>query len=846
MKKIKSYIDSIRYTDLSNVQRIDIRGWVVPEGLEPFNPVVLVNGEKVDYMLVSEKRNDVLNSLGIDGTETDFAPGYFLHFSFPRKIHKVEIYTDGGQQVVKISKTNLKQIASKEPLVYQVETHPALSEEGVSWITGYAFNPDGECCDFRVIDNDDNEVEAEIQRTSRKELVETGYLKHGQANVGFYITYSGSSQGEYRLEISSNDKKVVKSLLSDSSSDYQPELPVALSARLLHYAYSLNPVRLRNAIEYYKKNGLESFVEKAKRETKNLVNDPLAGKSSVTVNYHKWFIAHTATKEELARQRETTFKYSPKISLIVAAYNTPTRYLQAMVDSVINQTYPNWELCIADGSSTEDVEKYLQDHYGKEKRICYQKLRENLGIAGNMNAAALLSHGDYIAFFDHDDLLTPDALFEIVTSVQKKPHDFIYTDEDKYNDRTGLYTDPHFKPDFAPDQLRSQNYITHLTVVSRDLWNRTGPFDSAYDGAQDYDFVLRATELAESICHIPKVLYHWRMHEQSTALNQSSKLYAFEAGQRAIQSQLDRLGLQGKALMLSEPSYGIYKVVYDTSSNPLVSVIIPNKDHVADLDKCLQSLLHVNTYDNLEILIVENNSQEPETFEYYKKMEATDDRIKVLYWKDEFNYSKLNNFGTDYSNGDLLLFLNNDTQMILPDSIKEMVGLALQKHIGCVGAKLLYPDYSIQHAGVVLGLEYAYHVGLGKSDVDSGHQNRLQIISDYSAVTAAALMVKRSDFDAVEGFDPQFRVAVNDVDFCLKIRESGKFNVWTPYSKWFHFESKSRGTDLIGSAVDRYGQEIRLYQEKWAKVRESDDPYHNRNFDLEIAPFSLSNAKRNK
>ena len=587
--------------------------------------------------------------------------------------------------------------------------------------------------------------------------------------------------------------------------------------------------KIKGAWKYLIKNGPSSFRHRYfGKRTKEF-----------GIPYGDWLENHKVTPEELERQRTHKFEYSPKISLIVPTYQTPIKYLREMMDSVVNQSYSNWELCIAEGSGDNKKLVAVIEEYSKiEPRIKYKVLDKNYGIAGNSNEALSLATGEYIALFDHDDLLTPDALFEVVQSLQETKYDIIYTDEDKVNSDLTDYKDPNFKPDWSPELFCSHNYITHLFVVKKSIIDQVGVFNEEFEGSQDYDLMFRCLEKAKEIKHIPRILYHWRVHDNSVAGDPESKMYAYDAGKRAIEAHYQRTGV--KATVEPMELWGMYHTVYSTEDNPLVSIIIPNKDHIGELKVCLNSLFKRNTYKNFEVIVVENNSESQETFDYYKKIQERYENVKVVVWQDEFNYAAINNFGVKHAAGDYLLFLNNDTKVISPTAVSELLGCCMQEGVGVVGAKLLYKDNTVQHVGVVIGFGgFAGHVSLGIHKDSFGYMIRARINGNYSAVTAACMMVKRSVFEEVDGFTEDFKVAVNDVDFCLKVRKTGNRVVFNAHSLWYHYESKSRGYETTPEKKQRFESEVALFRERWPEILRDGDPYYNRNFPVELAPHQL-------
>ena len=512
------------------------------------------------------------------------------------------------------------------------------------------------------------------------------------------------------------------------------------------------------------------------------------------VDYEQWYENHKALPEELEKQKNEKWKRKPLISIVVPVYNTPQVFLRQMIESVQNQSYSEWELCIGNASPENKEMKKILEEYKKDARIKEVEIPENKGISQNTNRAMEIASGELIGLLDHDDLLAPNALYEIAKAVNEHPDaEVIYTDEDKVTTDLKEHFQPHLKPDFNLDLLRSNNYICHFFVASRDLIKRVGGFRPEFNGAQDYDLILRCTEQAKQIVHIPKILYHWRVHKASTADNPASKMYAFDAGKRAIEEHLVRCRTKGTVQHTKD--LGFYRVKYEICGEPLVSIIIPNKDQSEALKKCLDSIREKTSYRNYEIIIVENNSEEPETFAFYKKIAG--EKIKVVTWEGEFNYSAINNFGVRHARGDYLLLLNNDVEIINGDWLTEMLSHCQRKEVGIVGAKLYYPDNTIQHAGIIIGIGgVAGSVFVGLPRAFSGYLHKASIQLDLSAVTAACMLVKRSVFEQVGGLEEKLKVAFNDVDFCLRVREKGYLVVYDPYAELYHYESKTRGAEV--------------------------------------------------
>lgn len=589
-----------------------------------------------------------------------------------------------------------------------------------------------------------------------------------------------------------------------------------------------NPVRLANltgrALRCWKERGVEALW----REGAYRVDLMTKGES--------WqFRADVPLKKELRTQRKEKFTRMPCISVVVPLYNTPVKYLREMIKSVQNQSYSNWELIVVDASSREHAEVGEAVKRIADKRIVLCKLAANGGIAANTNIGMAEASGEYVALLDHDDTLSPNALYEVVKAINETDADFLYSDEIVLNDTMKELAEYHFKPDYAPDTLRGCNYITHFSVFRRTLLEQVGGEEKKYDGAQDYDLILRLTHAANKVVHIPKVLYYWRRHAESTANDVAAKPYAIEAGAAALRAHLERLGTPGKVISQKEHP-GAYRIEYALQGNPLVSVIVPNMDHVEDLRRCLASLYKNAGYENFEVLVVENNSTEPATMRFYSGLVKQCKNLRVLKYEGAFNFSAINNFAAQYAKGEHLLLLNNDVELLSPGFLREMLSYSQRADVGAVGAKLYYPDDEIQHAGVFIGLGgSAGHNHKGHPRASGGDMYRLCTTQNFCAVTGACLMVKTALYKAAGGLDAKnFAVAYNDVDFCLKLHARGYLNVMTPFAEGYHYESKSRGDDTKsgGEKQARYEAEKKAFCEKYATLLEQGDPYYNPHFTL--------------
>lgn len=570
--------------------------------------------------------------------------------------------------------------------------------------------------------------------------------------------------------------------------------------------------------------------------------------------------------EEARRQREQIFERMVKISILVPLYNTPREFLVQMLDSVMDQTYTNWELCLADGSDGEHgyVGEVCAEYANRAKEqglgtIVYQRLARNEGISGNTNACYGMSSGEYIGLFDHDDILHPSVLYEYVKAINEQGADYLYCDETTFkNGDINKMLTMHFKPDYAPDNLRANNYICHFSVFARSLLEGKELFRSKYDGSQDHDMILRLTDNAKKVVHVPKLMYYWRSHAGSVASGIEAKPYAIEAARGAVAEHLKKHGFEHFQISSTRAFETIFRIRYQIMGTPKISIVIANKDHRQDLERCIQSIIQKSTYDNYEIIIVENNSVTEEIKEYYSSLlgypyqpdtssgpavsKSSQSPLSIVTYRGSFNYSAVNNLGVSCAEGEYILLLNNDTEVITVNWLEELLMYAQRPDVGAVGAKLYYGDRTIQHAGVVIGLgahRTAGHTHYKESRQNLGYMGRLCYAQDVSAVTGACLLVKKSLYEQAGGLDESFAVSLNDVDFCLKLREMGLLNVFTPFAELFHYESVSRGLDDNGERAERYNRESEQFREKWKAVLAAGDPYYNPNFSLDRSDFSL-------
>ena len=795
-------IDEERYDDRHG-HVLSLDGWYSHPDRKTYGFELLGDGyDTVELPEIQRReRPDVAQALGCEFG--DFLPGFTVQIpevlKLAEKYQSLELFLRDGEERVsiwEISADELDELIKENLVEYHLDRVEILYDTMLE-IQGWVVDQRGSV-EVTVHQEDASLLDCRISRGRRPDVVERRNLdeEYKTQEIGFRIS---AALPEIK------GREIILHFCGDSVTK----------------TYDIDIEELR------KQNKPKGFLSR------------LFGKESVAEGgYEAWLARHKVDKRTLRRQKHAAFAQKPLISIVIPLYCTPLPYLKELLESVRRQSYENWQLCLADGSPDDKAKEFIEKHYGREKRIVYRKLEENGGISVNTNEAVALATGEYLMLCDHDDTLEPDALYEIVKAINDTGADVLYTDEDKVSMDGQHYFDPNFKPDFNLFRLRENNYICHIFVVKKSLTDETGLLRSEFDGAQDFDFILRCCEKAQKITHIPKVLYHWRCHMDSTAADPSSKAYAYEAGRKAVREHYQRLGIDAKVEMTERP--GWYRSHVKVQGNPLISVIIPNKDHTDDLELCLFSMTRKSTYRNYEILIVENNSEKEETFEYYKKLPDRYPKARVLTWEKEFNYSAINNFAAKEAKGEYLLFLNNDVEILTPDWMEEMLQNCQQEDVAAVGAKLYYPDDTIQHAGVVLGLGgIAGHIMCRASREDPGYFGRMISVQEISAVTAACMMVKKSDFDAVGGLDETFQVAFNDIDLCMKFRAAGKKIIFTPYAELYHYESTSRGLEDTPEKQFRFDKEVKRFQEKWAQQLEMGDPYYSPNLSVTEGDCSL-------
>ena len=698
---------------------------------------------------------------------------------------------------------------------YHIEEERIDRENGIVSVRGWAAAD--QPLRIRVYNDRKQKLSYEVKRSNRIDVVDMFSEFPLEKRCGFSLDIRGYEGRWLYLVMKTTDGR--KNVYRIGTGKLQE-----LEGKALKYT--------RKGMDYLKGHGVRALVEK--------IYTKVTDADEHAIDYNKWLKYHMPSAEELEKQKEHPFSVRPRFSIVVPLYKTNPEYLREMVDSVKSQTYPEWELCLSDGSGADSpLTPLLKELEAEDARIRTVMNEEALRISVNTNAAIRITSGDYLVFMDHDDVIPPNALYECAALLENHPEtEVIYSDEDKTSLYGNRYFQPHFKPDFNPDLLCSVNYISHLFVVKKTLQEKVGLLRAEFDGSQDYDFILRCTEQTDKIRHIPKILYHWRCHEESTSENPESKLYAFEAGRRAIQAHYDRIGI--KAEVLQGEQLGLYRTRFIRACDPLVSIIIPNMDHKEDLQRCISSIEEKSSYRNFEYIIVENNSREPETFAYYRALQEENPKVRVVTWESGFNFSALNNYGASFAKGEYLLLLNNDTMVINPDWLEELLGYGMRPDVGIVGARLYFGDDTIQHAGVVIGIGgMAGHCFVSFPKYDPGYFSRILTAQDYSAVTAACMLVRRSVFENVQGMTEELAVAFNDVDFCLKVRRAGFLVVYNPYAELYHFESKSRGLEDTPEKLERFHSEIAELERRWPKIFETPDPYYNPNLTLKSNDFAL-------
>ena len=713
----------------------------------------------------------------------------------------------------------VKDFCEESLIEYHIDEEQ-ITQESILTVRGWVVNqlePD----EIFVQGTDGKVLECTITRQRRPDVEEAkGISEEEKRNLGFSITVNLENTNDQNICICFRGKNVqkiytvnVKKIKRENTGLYQQMKLLSLKNRQKNQ-------------EYIKKNGIGRFIRYVR-------NSQLKDGDQ---DYEDWLKDHVAFRKELKRQRTAVFSYSPLISIVMVVTDTDEQRLKSVIDAYTEQTYGNWQLCLADACEGEETGEFLRKKYKKEIRLSYKKVTENNGISGNLNASLKLAMGEYVLFAGQEIIPEPDALFQMVKAITEKKADMIYTDEDEISADGKHYSEPEFKPDFNLFRLRENNYIGQFWAIRKEILEQAGKFDPEYDGAQDYDMLLRCSEQAENIVHIPKILCHSMKAENLITEEQEKKNW--EAGRKALEEHYRRAEVSATAELADKK--GWYRSHLTISGEPMISVIIPSKDHINDLELCISSIEEKTTWKNYEIIIVENNSVEKETFVYYETLKNRYPNVRILTWKKEFNYSAINNFGVRHAKGDYLLFLNNDVKVIDPDWLSEMLGVCQRQEVGAVGAKLIYPDNTIQHAGCVVGMGgIAGHMFVNMPAERTGYLHKASLLQDMSCVTAACMMMKKNVFLEAGGFTEELAVAFNDVDLCLKVRSHGHLIVYDPYVKLYHYESKSRGAEDSEEKVRRFQSEIEYIRSHWIDILKNGDPYYNKNLSLSKWNYSL-------
>lgn len=804
--------------DLRDSNRLIIQTGSCRDYMKDVKAVSYVNGIETEVEIVENPHTPLL--FVYKNAEPEFDGEYNLCINLPEKVKNVKIILTkdtypSGIEEINISSAQIEYLRN----LIEINLIGVQADERTKTIkiTGWAESA-GEL--KLSVYAEKKELEYKADYFTRADMVSRYFEGELNRNCGFELTVEDTDVRSIRITSESGGRRGSIGVVVNRASSGQQRR----SVRLAEDKRNDYITRARNYIAMY---GMKRFIVKAVGKlTGKSIKDPT----------NIYFNKINPNEARLKEQRDYKFASNYKFSILIPVYRPDVKFFTLMLDSIVAQTYDNWQVCLADGSgegyTVENVVKPYAEKYGEDK-VKYIKLENNLGIAENTNAAMRMADGDFIVFGDHDDELHPTALFECMRELERYPQaDFIYSDEDKIIEATGHHTEAHFKSDLNMELLRSNNYICHLSVVKKSLADKVGVLYTQFNGSQDHDYVLRCVEKAECVRHIPRILYHWRINDNSTAKSASTKTYANTAGVNAVSAHLKRMGIDGEVKNGVAP--GFYDIRYKLTEEPLVSVIIPNKDHLDDLTRCLESMENVNNYHNVEYIVVENNSVLEDTFEGYKELEKKyGDKFKLVKWDGIFNYSAINNFGARYAKGEYILLLNNDTSVIEPDSLRCMLAQCQRAEVGIVGAKLLYDDDTVQHAGVIIGYQgVAGHAFTGIGDDVYGYFARAVLSQELSAVTAACLLTKRSVFDEVGGLDESFEVAFNDIDYCMKVRAAGYKIIYDPHAKLHHYEYKSRGAEDTGKKQERFGGEIMHFIDKWRAALIAGDMYYNPNLEL--------------
>lgn len=792
-----------------------IHGWFAENNPEMNNIEVYLDSTKLIFECEKYKGFDVRQRHLV--YQKNISEEYFLYIRLPENLEsykRLVIYTvNGSERHQSFEVSTRKIIDLRGEINYCIDSITA--SDGKFTVKGWVADVDS--ADFTIVDSSGKELDLDITLYKRRDVIAAYKETSIHKECGFIIDFGNASKSDISLILNAGSKKA-------------------------RYAFNLDKVRkgmyekkdnqILKGIKYLKRHGLKWTLKK----TLNV----LQGNRFIGVDYENWLKKHLPDSAALEMQRNTTFDNMPKFSIAVPLYKTPKDFLIELIESVIDQSYSNWELCMCDGSGSDSgLEELLRDYSRKDDRIKYVVSQKQLGISDNTNMALTIATGDFVVLVDHDDLLTEDALYECARAINEDGEvDVIYSDEDKISMDGKTYFAPHFKPDFNIDLLRSMNYITHLFVARKSIMEDVGLFRNEYDGSQDYDIILRCVEVAKKVKHIPRILYHWRSHKDSVAENPESKLYAYESARTAIMDHYRRTGVN--ASVEYGQSYGLYKTFYALPDQKLVSVIIPTKDRIKDIKRCIGSIEWKSIYDNYEIIIADNGSKDEKTFMFYRELQEKFPKVKVVSYDGKPNRSSLLNFGASHAKGEYLLFMNDDISIITDEFFEEMLGYAMRNDVGAVGAKLYYEDDIVNHAGVILGIDgLVGNAFIGQSRYDLGYFARAIVPANYSAVSGACFMTSRELFESVGGFSQVSPNMLYDIDYCLRLNSFGKLVVFNPFAEAYTYNTKSRDIVHVSERNEAYLEEIKNFKDRWHGIFESGDPYYNSNLTLDKHDFSL-------
>lgn len=813
MDKIVYKIEDISYKNFEKKKYVLITGYCVSLDHKQMQFNVKLNDKEVLFELsyfYKDLSNIIESKYVIESQNSGFKIFIPLEV-IPRKL-VLELKL-GNETIILFETDNqfLKSIEERKSIDFYIDDIKYSKNESSFIISGWAYSINKDNLDFVVKNKRGEQVDFTYLSILRQDLVKTGLIS--VPNCGFQIKFKGNEKETFTLYFSDGENTERQKIFLENRN---------IITLLRAYSSLINKKNINKVMNFVKEKGVRNLFYRLKD-----------GPNSRKNKYQLWFDDNKASETELCIQRSHHFLYNPKISIIVATFNTAEEYLKEMIDTVIDQTYTNWELCIADGSTNDFVATYIENYYADEIRIKYKKLNDNYGISENMNAALEISTGDYVGLYDHDDLLTPDCLFEIVKQLQSFPYDVLYTDEDKLDNLRQEFENPYFKPDFNIDLLRSQNYICHFLVVSRKIINEIGGMRKDFDGSQDYDFILRSVEKANKVCHIPKILYHWRMHPQSTAMNPKSKLYCYESGKKALQAHLKRINIDGQVKNFPAPLYGMYDTKYNVNGNPLVSIIFFHYSKSINLNILIEHLINQLGYSNIEFIVLNQSID---------LLNIDIDNVTIINCFDQKNESEFLNLAIQKAKGDFIYLTRETIKPLDQESFSIMLGCCQRDDVGIVTGKTISKGNTILNAGIIylrnLTIKYPF-AGLYKED--DGFLCRPKINCDYSLANSMCFMMKKEDFISLGGFDSTFKKGYYDFDFSMKIRKVGKLIVYCGQSLWQSDSDKLfQGYEIISEDdSENLDKDFQLFKEIYKTELEKGDPYYNNNYNINVEPFII-------